>query len=442
MLFDTQRHNPITGDTQLSPASFGLSMKDVDAAWSLNLKSALNSWGLSLTADHYRELQQIQEKKYWALDATSWILSWPLIPAVNMTGKAPWLYATQSHLWFWNGDKWVSYIGNNGAFQFKGNDDNYIQWNPLTSTLEIKGALQMWDSNLSAEEYIDNLKTEIDKEIEKVDRKIDSKTFDFNLHDAEKQWDGKYKLFLNSQNLRSFTLPPRYSGVYMSRDWLYAYNNGNATFELNANTGDALFRGKVYASGGEFTGSITSTATITGGRIVGGSFKTKLSGRRVTIEGDNLTSWDDAWLPRVQITSSSIFLADSDWNVRSEIKVTGSEIAPGWYGVRRPIIRIPWHINTDKITAMEADIPIIKTWSLSINWQTLDQYIDNRIRNSSWSNLESRITQLENRINSLNSGPTDYVQYITIIDGELRMTDNRWNVYKMKPGQWGYVRNW
>lgn len=300
----------------------------------------------------------------------------------------------------------------------------------------------MWDSNLSAEEYIDNLKTEIDKEIEKVDRKIDSKTFDFNLHDAEKQWDGKYKLFLNSQNLRSFTLPPRYSGVYMSRDWLYAYNNGNATFELNANTGDALFRGKVYASGGEFTGSITSTATITGGRIVGGSFKTKLSGRRVTIEGDNLTSWDDAWLPRVQITSSSIFLADSDWNVRSEIKVTGSEIAPGWYGVRRPIIRIPWHINTDKITAMEADIPIIKTWSLSINWQTLDQYIDNRIRNSSWSNLESRITQLENRINSLNSGPTDYVQYITIIDGELRMTDNRWNVYKMKPGQWGYVRNW
>lgn len=32
MLFDTQRHNPITGDTQLSPASFGLSMKDVDAA--------------------------------------------------------------------------------------------------------------------------------------------------------------------------------------------------------------------------------------------------------------------------------------------------------------------------------------------------------------------------------------------------------------------------
>lgn len=437
MLFDTQRHNPITGDTQLSPASFGLSMKDVDAAWSLNLKSALNSWGLSLTADHYRELQQIQEKKYWALDATSWILSWPLIPAVNMTGKAPWLYATQSHLWFWNGDKWVSYIGNNGAFQFKGNDDNYIQWNPLTSTLEIKGALQMWDANLSAEEYIDNLKTEIDKEIEKVDKKIDSKIFDFNLHDAEKQSDGKYKLFLNSQNLRSFTLPPRYSGVYMSRDWLYAYNNGNATFELNANTGDALFRGKVYASGGEFTGSITSRATITWWRVEGASISgsiiesisTARSWEKIIIRDGSISvykQWQN--YAGVSLFGWGIVFSDGAWAIAPLIY----NKTDGWWidlTLDASLYLLRLRVNGEQIYLNA---------SKSNTWTPLTQWLSWKYASSTEiANLKSSIEQLERRINSMNSGPSNYVEYIdSPKNGMLTFTDNRWNWYYIVGTRW------
>lgn len=437
MLFDTQRHNPITGDTQLSPASFGLSMKDVDAAWSLNLKSALNSWGLSLTADHYRELQQIQEKKYWALDATSWILSWPLIPAVKMTGKNPWLYATQSHLWFWNGDKWVSYIGNNGAFQFKGNDNNYIQWNPLTSTLEIKGSLQMWDDNQSAQDYIDNIKTEINKEITKVDKKIDSKTFDFNLYDVEKQSDGKYKLFLNSENLRSFTLPPRYSGVYMSRDGLFAYNNGNATFELNANTGDALFRGKVYASGGEFTGNITSDATISGWSIEGALISGSI------IESRN---WNRNW-EKVIITNGSVSIY-KQWQSYAGVSLywwgivfsNGSwSIAPltynrtdGWWidlSLESSLYLLRLRINGEEIYMNASKY---NTWIPLYQWLWSKYASNSRV-----DNLEYTVEQLERRINSMNSGPRNYVEYIdSPQNGMLTFKDNSWNGYFIVGTRW------
>jgi len=51
------------------------------------------------------------------------------------------LYADGSYLGYYDGSVWKAYIQNNGLFYFKGDDNNYIQWNG--SSLGIKGSITL-----------------------------------------------------------------------------------------------------------------------------------------------------------------------------------------------------------------------------------------------------------------------------------------------------------
>lgn len=142
MQLTTQDLNPITWDVQFAPASFGLTMADIENTPSLlSLKTSLYAGNFSLTAEQYREVVRLSESKFQAID-TTWIFNWSVLPSVDMTWKDPWLYMTNQYFWFYDGTDWRAYIGNNGDFRFAGSTwDNYIQWNSMTDTIEIKGKI-------------------------------------------------------------------------------------------------------------------------------------------------------------------------------------------------------------------------------------------------------------------------------------------------------------
>jgi hypothetical protein len=66
------------------------------------------------------------------------------------------------------------------------------------------------------------------------------------------------------------------TGVVFDSLGIRGYKSGTKNFEITS-VGDAYFRGDIYAINGTFTGSITSSATITGGTITGGTLKTGTS---------------------------------------------------------------------------------------------------------------------------------------------------------------------
>jgi hypothetical protein len=64
---------------------------------------------------------------------------------------------------------------------------------------------------------------------------------------------------------------------------LRGYYAGSEMFRLSTSTGSAYFKGNIYAQSGTFTGSITSSATITGG-----TFRTSSNADAVIIESDRV----------------------------------------------------------------------------------------------------------------------------------------------------------
>lgn len=77
--------------------------------------------------------------------------------------------------------------------------------------------------------------------------------------------------------------------VEMSSAGLYAYNSGGGTIFSLDHGGNAYFYGNVYAVNGTFTGSITSSATITGGALYGAYIATASSGARIGLGPVNTT---------------------------------------------------------------------------------------------------------------------------------------------------------
>lgn len=133
---NTQSFNNLTWDTQLTPQSFGLFMRDIDEA-SLNLKTAIYNWNINLSADLYKELEDLSSQKYNAVNP-DWSIDTTRLLDTSMTWKNPWLYMTHQNLWFWSWDEWKAFIWNTWDFFFKWDNQNYIQWN--WSTLKIE-----WD---------------------------------------------------------------------------------------------------------------------------------------------------------------------------------------------------------------------------------------------------------------------------------------------------------
>ncbi len=325
----SQDLNPVTGDIGFNPASFGLSLKDIDKAASIKLKAALTSWGLALTQDQYREVMSISETKYQWLDAQSWNFDGSVLPSSEiypMTWKDPWLYLTQEHMGFWTGSTWASYIGNNGDFEFQGNANNYIRWNG--TALEIQWVLQMTDGT-PIEDYIEANGTK-----PMVNSQYDS-------------WLDKYKQWLSAWDLLPYTISWTATGVYMTSQWLFWVKNGVDQFSISSSTGDAMFRGTVYASGGEFNGDITASGTITGWvfqwweyRVINPNTNeyVKMELWKMTLNDSNnrriisIDSWAFSY-----INSSSLL-----WNTSPSLKIFSKYINATYWS---PIVINPWYWN-------------------------------------------------------------------------------------------------
>jgi hypothetical protein len=146
--------NNLTWDVNLNLASMWLFMRDIESA-SLNVKSSIYSWNVNLTADFYKQISKISEKKY-ALVSPDWTLSWNYyeryltenweLADYTMLWKDPWLYMDHERMWFWGWDVewWMAYIWNNWEFFFKWDANNYIEWNWTTLHIEWNIIARDW----------------------------------------------------------------------------------------------------------------------------------------------------------------------------------------------------------------------------------------------------------------------------------------------------------
>lgn len=156
-----EQFNNLTWDIELNPSSFWLFMRDIEEA-SLNLKTAIYSGNVNLTADFYKQIEKIAEKKY-ALISPDGTLSWNYyeryltenweLADYTMDWKSPWLYMDHQRLWYWNGTDWKAFIANDwSAFFWSNLIDHYLYWN--WSVLKVR-----WDieaSSISSNAVITN----------------------------------------------------------------------------------------------------------------------------------------------------------------------------------------------------------------------------------------------------------------------------------------------
>jgi len=357
----SQDYNPFTGDIWFNPASFGLSLRDIDEAASIKLRAAMTSWGIALTADQYREIQSIAETKYQWLDASSGLFNWSVLPAVNMTWRNPGLYMTQQYMGFWTWTEWVSYIGNNGNFEFKWNLNNYIRWNG--TALDIRWVLQLTNWT-SIEDYVAANSTKP------------------MVNSQYNSWLEKYQQWINTWDLLPYTIGAWATWVYMTSAWLFWVKNGVNQFSISSSTGDAMFRWTVYASWWEFSWNITASWTITWGTIVWASILTWNSWRRVEISGNNFRGYDSSWVLRVQTADSGMRFSDYTWVYNSDISSWVFELS--WGSIIWPYIVVSdTSVPTNRVWIRTAFI----TWttnSISIDmylgwWQISFRWVNNAI---------------------------------------------------------------
>lgn len=130
-LDQTQDYNPLTWDIQLNPAAWWLSLQDINSAASVELRSSLYAGNANLTADQYREVQELVRNKYSWVDYTGMIKGSGMLSDIPMLGRDPGLYMNQERLGYWknDADQWQAYIANNGNFAFQWDANNYISWN-------------------------------------------------------------------------------------------------------------------------------------------------------------------------------------------------------------------------------------------------------------------------------------------------------------------------
>lgn len=72
---------------------------------------------MNLTADFYRQISDLADQKYNAIDPDGGVNTSRLADT-DMTGKDPGLYMNHQRLGFWDGIEWKAFIGNTGDFSF------------------------------------------------------------------------------------------------------------------------------------------------------------------------------------------------------------------------------------------------------------------------------------------------------------------------------------
>lgn len=147
-----EQFNNLTWDIELNPWSFWLFMRDIDEA-SLNLRTAIYSWNINLTADLYKQLESLSEKKYNAIEP-DWSINTTRLADTSMTGKTAWLYMNHQRMWYWTWIDWKAFIWNTWEmWLWSITESNYLHW--TWTELIMKWTLLLpWD--VSIEDYIDN----------------------------------------------------------------------------------------------------------------------------------------------------------------------------------------------------------------------------------------------------------------------------------------------
>ncbi len=328
LLEQTQDYNPLTWDIQLNPAAWWLSLKDINSAASVELKSSIYAGNANFTADQYREVQSLVADKYSAIDVSGIIApgaitkNWEIAWGIDMTWKDPGLYMSNDRLWFYDGTAWQVWIGNNGDFFFGGDANNYIEWSG--SVLTVKWDIEVADGSITAPKlaaslvYAWEIVIDTSGEIRSGQTAYDTGTW-FWLWDVA---------------------------------WVKKFSIGNGTKWLKWDGSDLTIRGNIYAESGTFAGSITSSATITGWTI-----QTGTSWQRVVITGSVLQSYSSSGtVPKFQTSLLWVaFRYDNSW----VICWMYSQPDESWI----PFIELEWILRVNQIrTYNNANI----WWSLSV----------------------------------------------------------------------------
>jgi len=319
ILTSTQDYNPLTWDIQLNPAAWWLSLKDINSAASVELKSSLYSGNLNLTADQYREVQSLVADKYSAIDVSGIIApgaitkDWELAGGIDMTWKDPGLYMSNDRLWFYDGTAWQVWIGNNGDFFFGWDASNYIEWSG--STLTVKWDIEVADGSITAPKLAASLLYAWEIVID-TSGKIRSGQTAYDTGTWFWIWDVS---------------------------WVKKFSIGNGTKWLKWDGSDLTIRGNIYAESGTFTGSITSTATITWGIL-----QSATTWKRIVIESNTFKSYDSSNVLRVQTANEWMRITDTTWAYYADFSTRS--------------FSGPWAIEWPYILVSDTSTPSTRVW--------------------------------------------------------------------------------
>ena len=367
LLDQTQDFNPLTWDVQLNPAAWWLSMKDINSAASIELKSSLYSGNVNLTADQYREVQELVNNKYSWVDYTGMIKGSWMLSDVNMLGRDPGLYMNQERFWYWKNDtdQWQAYIANNGNFAFQWDANNYISWN--WAELTIRGTILLEDWSPAWEWLVTFSQSTIPTALNVWDIWYNTTTT------ITTRWDGaawvsmrdiwaskadtaldsnaRYQKWLDTNLIPEVKSKTWYTWVVLDNDWIGWYTAWVPTFQIDRITWSAYFKWNI------------SWSTIEWSNLIWWSIKTALSWNRVELVWSTLYSiasnwsfiWFDSTLNKIQFSKNTWQSSSLYFDIFNSI----------------PYIRTEWNMYAYDLYAENnifTDQSLYVTWNTSLVW--------------------------------------------------------------------------
>lgn len=128
-----------------------------------------------------------------------------------------------------------------------------------------------------------------------------------------------------SNGTYSVEIDPTHTGSDTKKGYIFSINEGNSTIMGVTDTGDGYFCGEIYATKGNFSGNITSTATINGGTISGGTINggTISIGSNFSVDSAGLLKCSNADITgKITATSGSF-----SGNITSTATISGGTIS-------------------------------------------------------------------------------------------------------------------
>lgn len=219
----------------------------------------------------------------------------PLIPAVAAPGAAK-LYLSATHLGYWNGSAWRTYLDNAGNF-YLGGTSGPLTWTAGTNTLNVTGNITITGgsgyANLSDKPTLGTLAA------------LNAVAWATNITGipAPLGAPSGSGLFLSSTNL----------GYYASGTWMtYMDNSGN--FYLGGTSGKLQWNGSVLA----IEGTVIAVAGAIGGWSLGSTYVRDVSGvvgmSSAVTGGDDIRFWAGDATPEsaeFRVTESGALVANN-----------------------------------------------------------------------------------------------------------------------------------